>query len=135
MNKIILADNHTIYRAGMAKVLSMEDDFRILGQCGDAERLYQFLGEFKGATLLFASALKLNIPQLVERINSRDSVCIVIAENNESTSPYLAAGVDGAIHRSVSRPALIDCARRQPSATCSTLAYSLFGSNRPEPIR
>jgi len=112
LNKVILADNHTIFRAGMARFLSMEDDFRIVGQCGEAESLYRLLEAFKGATLLFASALKLNIPTLVARVNARDSRCIVIAESNELTSPYLAAGVDGATHRSVSRPALIDCARR-----------------------
>ena len=112
MNKIILADNQAIFRAGTAKVLTMEDDFRIIAQCGDAERLYQVLETFRGATLLFASALKLNIHQLVERVRSQGSLCIVIAENSESTSAYLSAGVHGAAHRSVSGPALIDCARR-----------------------
>jgi len=112
MNKIILADNQAIFRAGTAKVLTMEDDFRIIAQCGDAERLYQVLEAFRGATLLFASALKLNINQLVERIRAQGSFCIVIAENSESTSSYLAAGVHGAVHRSVTGPALIDCTRR-----------------------
>ncbi|HEX3471570.1 MAG TPA: response regulator transcription factor [Silvibacterium sp.] len=112
MNKIILADNQAIFRAGTAKVLTMEDDFRIIAQCSDAERLYQVLEAFRGATLIFASALKLNIHQLVERIRSQGSLCIVIVENSESTSAYLSAGVHGAAHRSVSGPALIDCVRR-----------------------
>ena len=112
MNKIILADNQAIFRAGTAKVLTMEDDFRIIAQCGDGERLYQVLEAFRGATLLFASALKLNINQLVERVRVQSSLCIVIAENSESTSSYLSAGVHGAAHRSVTGPALIDCARR-----------------------
>jgi DNA-binding NarL/FixJ family response regulator len=112
MNKIILADNQAIFRAGTAKFLTMEDDFRVIAQCGDAERLYQVLEAFRGATLLFASAIKPNIHQLVERVRSQGSLCIVIAENSESTSAYLSAGVHGAAHRSVSGPALIDCARR-----------------------
>jgi DNA-binding NarL/FixJ family response regulator len=112
MNKIILADNQAIFRAGTAKVLTMEDDFRIVAQCGDAERLYQVLEAFRGATLLFASSLKLNIHQVVERVRAQGSLCIVIAENSESTASYLSAGVNGAAHRSVTGPALIDCARR-----------------------
>jgi DNA-binding NarL/FixJ family response regulator len=67
---------------------------------------------FKGATLLFAFALKLNINQLVERVRAQGSLCIVIAENSESTSSYLAAGVHGATHRSVTGPERIDCTRR-----------------------
>jgi DNA-binding NarL/FixJ family response regulator len=112
MNKIILADNQAIFRAGTAKVLAMEDDFRIIAQCGEVERLYHTLETFRSATLIFASALKPNLPHLVERIRSQGSLAVVITENSESTAAYLSAGVQGAVHRSVSGPALIDCARR-----------------------
>ena len=39
MNKIILADNQAIFRAGIAKVLASEEDFRVAAQCADLERL------------------------------------------------------------------------------------------------
>ncbi len=112
MNKVILADNQAIFRAGTAKILAMEDDFRIIAQCGDAERLYHVLEAFRGATLLFASALKLNLSQLVERVRLHGSRSIAIAENNESVQTYISAGVNGVVHRSVTGPALIDCVRR-----------------------
>ncbi len=112
MNKIILADNQAIFRAGTAKVLAMEDDFRIIAQCGEAERIFPTLDTFKGAIVLFASAMKLNVHQLVDRARANGSLCIVIAENNESTAPYIAAGVQAAVHRAISGPALIDCVRR-----------------------
>ena len=35
MNKIILADNQAIFRAGIAKVLASEEDFRVAAQCAD----------------------------------------------------------------------------------------------------
>ena len=35
MNKIILADSQAIFRAGTAKVLAMNEDLRIIAQCGD----------------------------------------------------------------------------------------------------
>jgi DNA-binding NarL/FixJ family response regulator len=40
MFKVILADNQAVYRAGSAKILAMEDDFRIIAQCADSDRLY-----------------------------------------------------------------------------------------------
>src|ERR1700758_5211334 len=58
MNKIILADNQAIFRAGTAKILAMEDDFRIIAQCPDSDRLYQALDAFRGVVLMFASTLK-----------------------------------------------------------------------------
>jgi DNA-binding NarL/FixJ family response regulator len=112
MNKIILADNQAIFRAGTAKILAMEDDFRIIAQCGDAERLYQTLETFRGATIIFASALKLNLQPFTERVHVQGSRSIAIVENSEPTQPFISAGVDGAVHRCVTGPALIDCARR-----------------------
>jgi DNA-binding NarL/FixJ family response regulator len=112
MNKIILADNQAIFRAGTAKVLAMEDDFRIIAQCGETDRISPTLDTFRGAILLFASAMKPNVHQLVDRVRANGSLSVVIAENTESTSSYLSAGVQAVVHRAVSGPALIDCVRR-----------------------
>jgi DNA-binding NarL/FixJ family response regulator len=112
MNKIILADNQAIFRAGTAKVLAMEDDFRIIAQCGETERIFSTLDTFRGAILLFASAMKPNVHQLVDKVRANGSLSIVIAENNEPASSYISAGVQAAVHRAVNGPALIDCVRR-----------------------
>ena len=39
MNKIILGDNQAIFRAGIAKVLASEEDFRVAAQCSDMARM------------------------------------------------------------------------------------------------
>lgn len=112
MNKIILADNQAIFRAGTAKILAIEDDFRIIAQCGDPGRLFQVMETFRGATLIFASSLKLNILQLMARVRSTGGRAVVIAENHEPIQPFVADGVNGAVHRSVSGSSLIECMRR-----------------------
>lgn len=111
MNKIILADNQAIFRAGTAKILAMEDDFRIIAQCADAERLLPAIDTFRGATLIFASSLKLDPQVLVPRVLAVGSHSIVIAENGEPIQPWFNAGVNGAAHRNVTGPALIECVR------------------------
>jgi DNA-binding NarL/FixJ family response regulator len=112
MNKIILADNQAIFRAGTAKILAMEDDFRIIAQCPDCDRLYQAIDAFRGAVLMFAATLKADVAVLVERVTNAGSRAIAIVENNESGQPFLTAGVHGLVYRNVSGPALLDCARR-----------------------
>jgi DNA-binding NarL/FixJ family response regulator len=112
MNKIILADNQAIFRAGTAKILAMEDDFRIIAQCPDSDRLYQSIDTFRGAVLLFAATLKADLSVLVERIANAGSRSIAIVENNEQPQQFLAMGVQGLVYRNVSGPALIDCVRR-----------------------
>ena len=112
MNKIILADNQAIFRAGTAKILAMEDDFRIIAQCPDSERLYQAIDAFRGVVLMFASTLKTDLSLLIERVARAGSRSIAILENNDQPQPFLTVGVQGLVYRNVSGPALIDCARR-----------------------
>jgi DNA-binding NarL/FixJ family response regulator len=112
MNKLILADNQAIFRAGTAKILAMEDDFRIIAQCAEVERLIPALDTFRGAILIFASSLKLDPLTLTPRVAAANSRSIVIAENGESVQPWFNTGVNGAAHRNVTGPALIECVRR-----------------------
>jgi DNA-binding NarL/FixJ family response regulator len=112
MNKVILADNQAIFRAGTAKILAMEDDFRIIAQCPDSDRLYQAIDAFRGVVLMFAATLKTDLRMLMDRIASAGSRSIVILENNDSPEPFLSAGVEGLVYRNVSGPSLLDCARR-----------------------
>jgi len=111
MNKLILADNQAIFRAGTAKILAMEDDFRIIAQCSEPERLYPALETFRGAILLFASSMKLDPQGLMPRVLAAGSRSIVIAENGEPVQSWFSAGVNGAAHRNVTGPALIDVVR------------------------
>ncbi len=112
MNKVILADNQAIFRTGTAKVLSMEDDFRIIAQCPDADRLQSALVTFRGATVLFGSTLKLDPHQLMQQICLSGSRGVAILENNEPQQPYLNARVHGLFFRSITGPTLVDCVRR-----------------------
>jgi DNA-binding NarL/FixJ family response regulator len=112
MNKIILADNQAIFRAGTAKILAMEDDFRIIAQCPDSDRLFQAIETFRGAVLMFASTLKTDLKMLMDRLASTGGRAIAILENNDSPQPFVAAGVEGLVYRNVSGSAMLDCARR-----------------------
>jgi DNA-binding NarL/FixJ family response regulator len=111
MNKLIIADNQAIFRAGTAKILAMEDDFRIIAQCAEVDRLVPALDTFRGAIVLFSSSLKLDPQTIVPRILAAGSRSIVIAENGEPVHHWFAAGVHGAAHRNVTGPALIDLVR------------------------
>ncbi len=112
MNKIILADNQAIFRAGTAKILAMEDDFRIIAQCSEPDRLIPAIETFRGATVIFAAALRLPVVQVVEKCKENGSYSLLVAEIGEPVQAYFDAGVDGVMHRSLSGSALIDCVRR-----------------------
>ena len=115
MNKIILADSQAIFRAGTAKVLAMDDDFRIIAQCADLDRMLHAITSFPGAIVLFASSLRPDMGRLRMMLEAAGSRAIVIAENNESASAHLHQGFRGVVFRNVSGSALVECVRRVAS--------------------
>jgi DNA-binding NarL/FixJ family response regulator len=112
MKKVILADSQAIFRAGTAKVLATDDDFRIIAQCSDLERMQHAISTFPGAIVLFASSLKPDFQRVKLLLDATSSQGIVIAEGDESANTYLQMGYRGVVYRSVSGPALVECVRR-----------------------
>ncbi len=112
MNKIILADNQAIFRAGTAKVLAMEDDMRIIAQCPDCPRLYHAVSTFRGSVVIVAASLRANLPQILDSATAATSRVILIAENNEPPTSDMVAQLNGIIYRNVTSASLVDCVRR-----------------------
>jgi DNA-binding NarL/FixJ family response regulator len=130
MKKIILADNQSIFRAGIAKVLAAQEDVRIIAQCTDLEHLQQAATATHGAIVVFASSLVPECGPLVRLMHAHSSRAVVIAENNESPQSFTGKDVDGLVFRDVSGPTLIECMHRVASGIRYVQARS--GRNLPE---
>jgi DNA-binding NarL/FixJ family response regulator len=136
MNKIILADSEAIFRAGTAKVLAMEEDFRIVAQCDDVERMMHAITAFPGAIVLFAASLHPNMEPLWMVLESAGSRAIVIAENDESAVAYMRQGFRGVVSRDVTTATLVECVRRvarggtwvSPQLTIAALPDDVVGT-------
>ena len=109
MTKIILADNQSIFRAGVAKTLALQDDIRIVAQCMDSDRLMQAVRTFRSSVVLFAASLQLDMPDLIQSARSAGSRLIVLAENSESLHTYAVPGFDGVVFRDIAGPTLVEC--------------------------
>jgi DNA-binding NarL/FixJ family response regulator len=109
MKKIILADNQSIFRAGVAKTLALQDDIRIVAQCMDNERLVQAVRTFRSSIVVFASSLQPDMPALIQTSQAAASKLIVIAENSESLHTYATHGFDGVVFRDVTGNELVEC--------------------------
>ena len=111
MNRLILADNQAIFRAGAARVLAMEDDIRIVAQCEDEPKLMGAVEAFRNATVLFSSSLGLDAAALVVALRPLSSRAILIAENYEEVPEEVSAKLNGVICRSIGGSELIECVR------------------------
>ncbi len=111
MNKIILADNQAIFRAGAARVIALEEDMRIVAQCDDAPRLLHAIESFRRTITLFASSLRLDMGEVLNQISSSGSKAVLIAENGGQPGAEVLMRLDGLVDRSISGSELLDCLR------------------------
>lgn len=112
MNRLILADNQAIFRAGAARVLAMEDDMRIVAQCESAEKLNAAIETFRAGILLVASSLRPDFQTLFARTKVSCSRVILVAENAEHVADETVILLDGIVSRNIAGPELVDCVRK-----------------------
>ncbi|MHB1934979.1 MAG: response regulator transcription factor [Acidobacteriaceae bacterium] len=109
MKIIILADDHPIFLAGMARMIAHEDDMRIVAQCTNNEDLLRTLKNFRFSIAVVASSLQMDIPGLVRAVHTRRGKLVIIAENAEPANRYPTAKIDGVLSRNASNQSLVDC--------------------------
>jgi DNA-binding NarL/FixJ family response regulator len=112
MLKIILADSQAIFRAGAAKVLAVEDDFRIVAQCENTERMIAAVESFRANVLIFSSAMRVDIRKLVEQTKLIKTRLVLVIESGDSSAQYIQLGIGGVVFRNVSGTALVECVRK-----------------------
>lgn len=111
MLKIILADNQAIFRAGIAKVLAVEDDVHIVAQAQTVEQAMIALEKFHGSVMIYASGFLLDTARLTQMARESAARLIVIADSNELPERYVSQGVLGVIYRSIESAELLRCVR------------------------
>lgn len=111
MNRLILADNQTIFRAGAARVLALEDDMRIVAQCEDTAKLFSAIDSFRNSVVLVSTTLHPDYAALTARTQSVGSRVILITENSEHLAEGIAQLFDGVVSRDVPGTDLVNCVR------------------------
>jgi DNA-binding NarL/FixJ family response regulator len=112
MNRIILADNQAIFRAGAARVLALEEDIRIAAQCDDMAKLFIAVDSLRGSIVMAASSLHPNLPELLSRVQVSGSRLILVTENAERVAETTSVLLHGLLSRNVGGTDLVDCVRQ-----------------------
>ncbi len=120
MLKMVLADKQAIFRAGIAKVLGVEDEIRIVAQVQTSDQVLPTLEKFHPNVLAFATNMISNVTELVAAAEPYKTRLIALAETGENTGAHLSAGIHGVVFRSVTGPQLLECVRAVANGTTWT---------------
>lgn len=112
MLNLILADNQAIYRAGIAKVLAVEDEMRIVAQAQTPEQMMMALDKFGAAVLIIAGGFYSDFNAIVQVARRSKTKVVVLGDSGESAQRYMNSGANGVVYRNVTSSALVDCVRK-----------------------
>ena len=112
MINVIIADHQAIFCAGMAKVVAVEEDMRIVGQPQSAEQLLNALDRLRPRVVILASSFQSILPQVQQIAAQRAVAVLILCDNTETASDFMRMGVQGVIYRSASGTMMVDAVRR-----------------------
>jgi DNA-binding NarL/FixJ family response regulator len=127
MLKLILADDQAILRDGIAKVLAVEDEMRIVAQAETSEQMFMALDKFRAAVLLMAGGFHGDFNAVVQAANKVPTRLVVLGDAGESAEKYMEMGAHGVVDRNLMSSALVDCVRKV--ARGETWVQDLAGPN------
>ncbi len=137
---ILIADQGGVFRLGLKKLFSLEDDLRVIAQAETAGQALAAMRSFKPDIAFVQSEL---VAQgLLEDMRGQCSSCKIIVMTSssvqEETSRFLDAGAAGIIAKSVEPGMFVKCARKvfqgevwAPKAEMARLSGMSSGGKRP----
>ena len=136
MINVIIADHQAIFRAGVSKVLAVEDDIRIVGQPQSHEQMLNALEHLRAHVLLVSTHFLPLFAEIQALTAGQSTKILVLAEPTDHAAPFVAMGVQGVVYRSVNGSAVVDAVRRlargetyihTPNAAVAEISEDLVG--------
>jgi DNA-binding NarL/FixJ family response regulator len=112
MINVIIADHQAIFRAGIAKVLAVEEDIRIVGQPQSAEQLLNALEKLRPRVLILSSNFLSFLSEVRDVGHKQQIAVLMLCDNTENAADFMRMGVQGVIYRSASSTMVLDAVRR-----------------------
>jgi two-component system, NarL family, nitrate/nitrite response regulator NarL len=113
--RIILADSQTVYRVGIQRIFSLEDDIRVIAQADSLAGLHHAIQRFPtDVVLLEGKLIAGTVDAVAELVRCAPKLKIIVlsSEDEETNTVELYyRGVRGIIPRSISADLLVKCVR------------------------
>jgi DNA-binding NarL/FixJ family response regulator len=141
--KIVIADDHPLFRGGLRQVIEAEKAFSVVGEASDGETALRLIGELSPDVAI----LDINMPglsgfEVIGELNRRNLSCRIIFLTMHSEEAMfnkaMSLGVRGYVLKDGAAHDIIDClhaVRRKQSFTSTGVTEYLFkrasGNRRP----
>jgi DNA-binding NarL/FixJ family response regulator len=112
MIDVVIADHQELFRIGMAEVLAVADDIRIVAQPESPEELLHTLKDVKPHVLILSTSFLPVFSKIQRKLKRRQTALLVLAEENDRAAYVRWLRAQGVVYRSMDGPVLVDAMRR-----------------------
>lgn len=129
--RILIADDHTLFRRGVAELINEDDSFALIGEATDGEEAFEMASSLQPDVIL----MDVHMPNVggveaVRRIKSEDLgrvLMLTVSEKDEDLLAAIDAGADGYLLKNAEPGALFE-AIRQVAKGRSVLSPEVTGA-------
>lgn len=113
---IVLVDDHTLFREGLREILSLEYDFEVVGQAGDAQEGITVVGECRPDVLLLdvempRHQIQVTVPQFL-RVSPRTRIVVLtMYDDPQLANQLIGLGARAYLVKSATRAELVSVIR------------------------
>ncbi len=111
VSRMLLADDQAIFRAGIARVLSEQEDITVLGQCNDPDSLLDLVAASRSCMLILAHSLNADMDRVLAATHAVATRVILMTETNSKPPAAVLRRLDGLLTRQTSAADLLACVR------------------------
>jgi len=114
--KVVLADDHMLFREGTRRVIEQEPDLEVIGEAADGEEAIKLVSELRPHVALLDIAMpKLNGIEAAREIKARNPATALLIltayDNDQYIYAILEAGAAGYLLKNVGRQQLVSAIR------------------------
>lgn len=117
MQKVILADNHDVFRVGLARLLADEGGIRIVAHASDQAKVHSAIGAHPASIVIVSTTLVDPLEEFIPKARQASCRVLLISGDQHSIENYRSAGIAGVITRDTPISGFIDCIRRMRRGT------------------
>ena len=112
MQKVIIADNQEMFRAGLIDLLSRDHEFHVVAQVADWQVLLLSVAMNSGCMVITSTSLVGDFEALIATARESNCRVLLVMEDSDSPRRHRTSGVAGMIHRNATPYALVETLRR-----------------------
>lgn len=109
---VIIADHQELFRIGMAQLLAIADDVRIVGQAQCPEQSLNTLKKVNPHLLILSTSFLPAFSKVQRMLKRSKTALLVLAEENDRVAYVRRLRAQGLVNRSMDGPVIVDAMHR-----------------------